>query len=245
MCAKGSEAKMRSPTNARSGKYWVSYVPDIVLTTAVIVLTGGGSYLIRQSEYLGGLHGTGVGQSFLLALGLKPLLILITLVAVILAVTRLLLVPHTFRRMLLRLTFPLVCLCVLLIPVRLPGPGAAMYLQGFGQRMLKRVDVDAIQQWLTTEGAEHAGREYRHDFAPDLPACLVDFHPWLISFSDATPEHGVTVEFRWYARHGESYGLVVGPRSMAIPEEGMIDLPNGLHELRRPIAPGAYVFSRG
>jgi hypothetical protein len=236
---------MAPPEITQSKRHWVLCVPDIVLTIVVIVLAGGGSHFIQQVEYWGGLHSRGVGQSFLLALTLKPLIVLITLVVAFLAVVRLALGPHTLTHIFLRIAFPVICLFALHIPIEQPGPLAAIYLQGFEQRVLKNVDIDAIQQWLTTEGVKHAGREYRHNFPPDLPTCLVEFDPWFILFSQTTPERGVTIEFRWYVSHGENYGLVIGPPSMETPETGVIELPDGFNEFRRPVKSGAYVFARG
>jgi len=150
----------------------------------------------------------GVGQSFPLTLGLKPLIVLLTLAVVApMAVIRLLRGPHTCGHVLLRLAFPVICLTALLIPVRAPRPLAAIYLQGIEQRMLETVDIDAVQQWLTTNGVRYAGREYQDNFPPELPTCLTESHASLILFSDAAPEYGVTIEFRWYAPHGENYGL--------------------------------------
>jgi hypothetical protein len=247
MYAEASEGKMGLPPDRCSRKPWVSYIPDSVLTAVVIGLAGGGSYLIRRAEYLGGLHGMGVGQSFPLTLGLKPLIVFITLALVApVAVIRLRRGPHTCGHVLLRLAFPVVCLMALLIPIRTPGPLAAIYLQGVEQRMLETVDIDAVQQWLMKNGARYAGREYQGSFPPELPTCLTELHPSLILFSGATPEHDVTIEFRWYAPHGENYGLVIGPPSAQIIQEGLISLPgSSFNEFRRPIKPGVYVFTRG
>ncbi|HSW02614.1 MAG TPA: hypothetical protein VLI39_20795 [Sedimentisphaerales bacterium] len=152
----------------------------------------------------------------------------------------------TFSQRFLRLTFPAVCLASLLFPMKVTEPAAAIYLRGFEQRMLKAVDVGAVQQWLTAEGRKHAGRVYRPDFPLELPTCLTEFRPSEILFGDVASERGITIEFRWYAPHGEDYGLVIGPPSMTDSFEIMIRLPDsGLNEFRRPIKPGVYVFARG
>ena len=246
MCGERPESKKERLSNESARRLWLSYVPDSVLTAIVLTLTIGGSYLVWRTEYVGGLHGTGVGRGFLPALGLKPLTVFITLVVIApMAVIRLLIRRHTLGHLLLRLAFPAVCLVALLIPIE-TETGAPVYLQGFGQRMLAKVDIEAIQQWLATDGVKYVGREYRHNFPSDLPGCLTEFHPWLITFSDITSEHGVLIEFRWYAPHGENFGLVIGPPSMESSTDDITWLPDSsMSEFRRPIKPGAYVFARG
>jgi hypothetical protein len=227
--------------------FWLSYVPDSVLTAVVVTLAVGEAYFTHRAEYMGGLRGVGVGEGFLLSFGLWLLIVLITLVVVIpMAVIRLLVRRHSPMQRLLQLAFPAVCLMALLSPIQLGESGAAVYLQGFERRMLARADIEAIQQWLATDGGKYAGREYRQDFLAELPKCLADLHPSVILFSNATAQHGVTVEFRWNAPHGENFGLVVGPPTMEIPKEGSIRLPDSsFNEFRRPIKRGAYVFARG
>jgi hypothetical protein len=219
------------------------YVPDIVLTAVVVALAAGGSYFPDWAEYTGGLRGVGVGCGFLLVLGMRPLIVLVSLVV---AVRWFLAKRHTPSHKLLRLTFPAICLAAILIPIRVSEPAAAAYLRGFERRMLEEVDIDAVQQWLIANGLEYAGREYFSDFPAELPGCLTEFHPWVIRFGDVASEHGITVEFRWLAPHGENFGLIVGPPTMKTPEEGMIRLPDsGFNEFRCPIKLGVYVFARG
>jgi len=179
------------------------FVPDIVLTTLVVILVVGGPHFIRAVEYHGGLHGRGVGQSFLLALALRPLAGLLALLVAMLAVARLLLGPRTLKHAFLRFSFVVICLSTFLIPIQQSEPLAAIYLQGFERRVLTRVDIPAIQQGLMAQGDGYAGQTYREQEG-DLP------------FSPALPGGGAAIEFRWYAPHGENYGLVVGPPAMDI-----------------------------
>lgn len=224
-----------------------SFIPDIVVTSLVVALAACGSCFIYQAEYMGGLHGAGVGQSVLLAPALKPLIVFITsgmvvpMVAIRLFDRRL-----SLGCKLMRLMFPVICLLALLIPIRVLEPAAAIYLRGFERRMLEKVDVGAVQEWLAADGQEHAGRVYRESFPADLPACLTGIRPGELRFSDATSERGLTIEFLWHAPHGENYGLVVGSPSTKSPNEGVI-LPSdrGAAEFRRFIKPGVYVFARG
>jgi len=213
------------------------------LTAVVLVLAAGGSYFIDWAEYMGGLRGLGVGRSFPLVLGMRPVIIVITLVV---ALRWLLARSLVFSQKLLRFSFPAICLAAVLIPSKVSEPAAAAYLRGFEQRMLKHVDIGGVQQWLLAEGQKHTGRVCRPDFPPELPARLTEFRPHEILFSNAAPGYSVTVEFRWYAPHGEEYGLVIGPPSMMDSVETTIRLPDsGLNEFRRPIKPGVYVFARG
>ncbi|MEN6333396.1 MAG: hypothetical protein ABFE01_03990 [Phycisphaerales bacterium] len=242
----GSDEKTEQPDAPSRGR-WLSLIPDTVLTAFVVSLAVGGSYFICQAEYVGGLRGAGVGQSFLLAPALKPLIVFITAAIVVpMVVVRFLDRRLTLGHKLVRLVFPGVCLAVVLVPIKAAGPGAAIYLRGFERRMLEKVDIEAVQRWLVAEGGRHTGRAYRDNFPSELPACLTEFRPDEILFSDAAFERGITIEFRWHSPHGENYGLIVGPSSMEAPEESMIPLPDsGLNEFRRPIKPGAYVFARG
>lgn len=218
-------------------------VPDTILTAVALVLATGGSYFIDWAEYTGGLRSLGVGRSFPLVLGMRPVIIVITLVV---ALRWLLARSLVLSQRLLRFSFPAICLVATLLPIKASEPMAAIYLRGFEQRMLKAVDVGAVQQWLTAEGRKHAGRVYRPDFPLELPTCLTEFRPSDILFGDVASERGITIEFRWYAPHGEDYGLVIGPPSMTDSFENMIRLPDsGLNEFRRPIKPGVYVFARG
>jgi len=247
MRAGGSDEKKEQPPDESPRGRWSSLIPDTVLTAFVVSLAVGGSYFIYQAEYVGGLRGAGVGQSFLLAPALKPLIVFITAAIVVpMVVVRFLDRRLTLGHKLVRLVFPAVCLAAIFIPIKAAGPGAAIYLRGFERRMLEKVDIEAIQQWLATEGEKHTGRVYRNSFPSELPVCLTEFRPDEILFSDAASEQGMTIEFRWHAPRGENYGLVVGPSSMDAPEEDTISLPDGaFNEFRRPIKPGAYVFARG
>ncbi|MGE5293560.1 MAG: hypothetical protein ACM3VT_01900 [Solirubrobacterales bacterium] len=225
----------------------LSLIPDLTLTLFVVALIAWGSHFIYQAEYVGGLQGAGVGQSLLLAPELKPLIVFITLgIVVPITVIRLLKKRVSLTHRLLRLAFPAVCVAALFAPVRVLGPEAAVYLRGFERRMLEKVDIDAVQRWLAAEGERHAGRTYQDDFPSELPVCLTEFEPGEILFSDIAAGGGMVIEFRWYAPHGENYGLVVGPPSMESPAESVIPLPDSdFNEFRRPIKPGAYVFARG
>lgn len=247
MCADGLEKMVESRMKRRPGGQWASYIPDIILTGIVVSLVVGGSHLVYWTPYWSGLRGAGTGWSFVLDMGLKSLIASITLAVIIpMAVIRLLVRRHRLGHIFLRLAFPVICLAALLIPIKAPVLTVAPYLQGLEQRMLKKVNINAVQQWLASEGLQYAGREYRGSFPRELPACLTEFHPDAMLFSDATPEPGVTIEFRWYAPHGENFGLVVGSPFMTGPQEGSIRLPDSsLYEWRRPIKPGAYVFARG
>jgi hypothetical protein len=137
---------------------------------------------------------------------------------------------------------PVICYCAF----EYTAPLAPVFLEGFEQWVLQEADIETIQQWLTSEGAEHAGQHYNAEEAlsKGLPECLVEINPKIISFSDSASKNGPSVELIWFLFMDE-YGLIVGPATMETPEEGYIELRKDYYEFRRPVKPGAYVFIRG
>ena len=152
--------------------------------------------------------------------------------------------------MLVRFLFKLVL--ILLGPVIvfcafvLSGPGAAVFLKGFEQWVLHETNIDAIQTWLANEGANYVERRYnlKEGFPEELPECLVDLNPALISFGKSASQNGPSVEIIWRL-FMDDYGLIIGSPEMETTEKGRIKLSGSTYEFRRPVKPGAYVFIRG
>jgi len=223
-----------------------SYTLDIALVGAVIILVGGGSCLTYWTEYLGGRVNEPY-QGFIIGFGLMLPMVLMTLIVGISEFVRLFPWPSTFRHQLLRLTFLLLPSVVFFASFATTTPLAPIFLAGFEQWTAQEVDIDAIQQWLSTEDPQLEGRSdsARELTAKELPSCVAALAPLNVSFRNAGPQGETTVELLWPSGFSDVHGLIVGPRTMETPEAGMIKLPDGRNEFRRPIRPGVYVFSRG
>jgi len=221
----------------------------IILIIILAVMAIGGSILARRFEYVAGTRNDayysvvyGFGLSVMLFLLMAP----IAVVASILALISLVLQHRNFGQILLKLALtlfgPIICYCAFEYTV----PLAPVFLEGFEKWVLQEADIEAIQQWLASEGAKHAGQHYSvKDGSPEeLPECLIKLDAMSISFSDSVSDNGPSVEIIWFHLM-DDYGLIVGPPTMETPEEGHIKLRKDYYEFRRPIKPGAYVFSRG
>jgi len=101
MHAEESEPRKRSDGPVRTCRR--ACVSDTILTAVALVLATGGSYFIDWAEYTGGLRSLGVGRSFPLVLGMRPVIIVITLVV---ALRWLLAKSLVLSQRLLRFSFP-------------------------------------------------------------------------------------------------------------------------------------------
>jgi hypothetical protein len=155
--------------------------------------------------------------------------------------------PHTLARITLGLVSIAAPACAWFFATTHTIPAAPVFLRGFARWTARNADIAVIQQWLSTDGPafadEHADQSYRYDFPAEYPECLVELEPKYIRF-ERTAEGDLTVQLEWGG--GMSiWGIVVGPPTMKTPETGAIELGFGETEFRRPVGPGAYVFSRG
>jgi hypothetical protein len=125
-------------------------------------------------------------------------------------------------------------------------PLSPVFLKGFEQWVLQETDIDAIQTWLTSEGAKYTGQVYssKEGFPEDLPECLVNLNPKLISFKHSVTQHELIITITWLL-FMDDYGLIIGSPEMETPKKGRIKLNRSTYEFRRPVKPGAYVFIRG
>ncbi|MHC4464395.1 MAG: hypothetical protein ACYS30_23645 [Planctomycetota bacterium] len=223
----------------------------IVLFIVLTVLAIGGSVLTHRIEYVAGTRNDthySVVYGFGLSLMLFFIIAQLAVVASLLAIINLVLVlrHRNVGQILLKLALiplgPVICYCAF----EYTAPLAPVFLEGFEQWVLQEVDIEDIQQWLTSEGVKHTGQQYNAEEAlsKGLPEYLVEINPKIISFSDSSSKNGPRVELIWFMFMDE-YGLIVGPATMEMPEEGHIELRKDYYEFRRPVKPGAYVFSRG
>ncbi|MHC4426201.1 MAG: hypothetical protein ACYSYV_08900 [Planctomycetota bacterium] len=238
---------MAAITKIPSGNRVLS-IAYIILIIGLAVLAIGGSFLTHRFEYVAGTRNDaeysvvyGFGLSVMLFLLMAP----IAGIASILALISLVLRHHNVGRILLKLALillgPIICYGAFEYTV----PLSPVFLKGLEQWVLQEADVDAIQTWLASEGAKHAGQQYYQEgFPEELPECLVELNPTLISFSGSVSKNGPSVEIIW-PFFVDVCGLIVGPPTMETPEEGRIKLHRAYYEFRRPVKPGAYVFIRG
>lgn len=224
-------------------------VAYIIVITGLTVLAIGGSIIIHRFEYLAGTRND-AHYSFVYGFGLSvilfPLMAFIAVFASILALFSLLLRHGSLGQILLKLALILlgpVIVCCAFVYIT---PLSPVFLEGFEQWVLQETDIDAIQTWLASEGANHAEQSYSAEdgFPEELPECLVKLHPRYMVFGDSDSQDGPNVEIVWFFVMDEC-GLIVGPPSMETPEKGRIKLRKDYYEFRRPVKPGAYVFIRG
>jgi len=220
----------------------------IIVIIVLAVLAIGGSILTHRLEYVAGTRNDAhysVVYGFGLSVILFPLMVLIAVFASILALVSLLLRHGSLGRILLKLVLILlgpVIVCCAFVYIT---PLSPVFLEGFEQWVLQETDIDAIQTWLASEGANHAGQSYSTEdgFPEELPECLVKLHPRYMVFGDSDSQDGPNVEIVWFFVM-DDYGLIVGSPAMETPEEECIKL-DAYYEFRRPVKPGAYVFIRG
>jgi hypothetical protein len=109
------------------------------------------------------------------------------------------------------------------------------------------VDIESVQQWLTTEGHKYkghnsGGREY--NFPKELPPSFTEFKPQYTVFYDSAAQGGPYVKFEWGGPPAH-WGFIVGLPTMPMPEKGYIELTPTLAEQRYPIKPGVYIVVEG
>jgi len=215
-----------------------------MLAGAVILLVCGGSYLTYRAEYLGGASNE-PNQGMILFFPFLVPMLLATFIAFICYLARLFPSPPTLGHWLVRLVFLLFPPTVLFGSFALTTPLADVFLKGFEQWVTREADIDAIQEWLASDGHRFAGQTFHlepyTDAPEDLPPCLTALRPSALSFSDGEAEGEMSVKLWWPCGFGETYGLIIGPPTMHTRETGTIEVREDRNELRRPIRPGVYV----
>jgi hypothetical protein len=117
-----------------------------------------------------------------------------------------------------------------------------MFVRGFRRYAERRVDVEAIRDWLDAYEAD--GRDGEHDSVDrqlaksEQPACIAKLAP---KFATVLSERGERSKVRllWGGGFIGHWGVMVGPIDMPTPPS---DTSKG-REQRYPLSPGAYVWS--
>ena len=230
-------------------KLKVTSILYLLFIIMLLVMAVGGSFLIRRYSYLAGLHHSDEYiKSIPIAIYLLPLLVILTLSSSLIAFVGLFFTNGKISKILCQL------LMILLGPAIIFGifictpPGAATYLKGFKQYILKEVDIEAVQTWLATKGSIYARQEYYPDYGKDypeeLPSNLTKLHPSAIFISDSVAENGPVINLSWpFGMDGCE--LIIGPPDMKIPKRTLTETDQGIKEFTRIIKPGAYISIRG
>jgi hypothetical protein len=119
-------------------------------------------------------------------------------------------------------------------------------LRGYEKWVEKKIDIEAIRQWLIALPPEYSGQYYfdAKDFPKELPLAITNLDPYHMNLSEF--KNGQRqVEFEWGRALGH-WGIRIGLEGMETPkEEECIKFSESEWEYRRPIQPGVYIFDRG
>lgn len=222
----------------------------IVSIIVLTILAIGGTILIHRFEYVAGTKNDvhmsmvyGFGLSLIFFFVMIPIATCSLILAVFNLVHRHSNLSQILSKLVLLILVPVIVICTFLYTI----PLSPIFLKGFEQWILKEADIDAIQIWLASEGAKHAGKQYnaRDGLSEKLPECLVNLKPKIISFKNYASRNGPSVEITWFF-FMDDYGLIIGSPEMETPKKGRIKLTDrSAYEFRRPVKKGAYVFIRG
>jgi len=117
-----------------------------------------------------------------------------------------------------------------------------MFVRGFRRYAERRVDVEAIRDWLDAYDADPRDGEYdsvdRRLAKSEQPACVAKLAP---KFVTVLSERGESLKVRllWGGGFIGHWGVVVGSRDMPMPPSD----PRRFDEQRYPLSPGAYIWS--
>jgi hypothetical protein len=139
------------------------------------------------------------------------------------------------RNVTARLGLTLTVLLGSIIALMIAQPAPSIFLAGFERWASMNVDVQAIRQWLVTDGSKYAGNSYV-ELPNGFPKCLVSPNPRLIKF-DAARQDGMIVQLIWSMNWTGSWAVVIGPPTMEEPQVDVIEA--------RSLRPGVYVVDRG
>jgi hypothetical protein len=222
------------------------YKHHLAVMGVFVAVALGGACLAYAATYVGGLFNN-LLVGFAVAVVFMSLLALLTLFFVVHGFFLLFKRPRSLRHAARRLPLVMMPLLAFVAAFLICTPLSPIFLRGLKVWTLRNVDIEAVQQWLATDGPAIAERDadqwYRHDFPDDYPKCLVEFKPQYIWFN-RTPDGQLTVEFEWGGGLGH-WGVIVGPRTMPTPKAGCVETGGSEVEFRRPVRPGVYVISRG
>ena len=230
--------------HADTGAKKISYRFDLIFILVFLVFSIGGAFYIYYLEYADGLKNR-FGLSILPCFCYTAIGLLVLLFCSIRFLIRVCLPPLALSHILIKIAFGAVPFVIFFGGWKMTIPAAPVFLKGFEKWALKEVDMNAIQQWLATEGQRYKGQYYySEDFPSEFPACLTKFKPQVILFENSELDGSLYIEFR--CGGGIDYwGLRIGPPSMKTPEEGVLKISKSYYEYRRPIAPGVCIFDGG
>ncbi len=220
-----------------SRRWFLRYKAEAVFLGLLAAAVIGGAFYIRHAEYVGGTENLGF-KGFVAFMQIYGVLALTNLGYILWTIIQLFRALYTGRRALPYVAFliapPIILVAGWMITVPLSRP----FLRGFERWVLREVDIDAIQQWVATEGHKYSFMGGSTELAlggqvPDSFAPFRDKHIW---FPDPASEGGVRVNLRM-GNTARDWGLVAGLPDMPMPKEG---LSEGV--FRRPIKPGVYIY---
>jgi hypothetical protein len=227
----------------------INYKLDIIIIGAIIVVSIIETVHTDMIFYNAGLV-NGIGFK---AVPYGLLYELLKIVIVIVAITRLSFHLKSGRRSkkysITALASVLIFIGSWIFTFAFDQPGSVYHLRGFKKWVAKNVDVDAVQTWGMSQGAEKYFKNkpsmyFKADFPEVLPDFIRNFGPDVIIFRAGESDEAKQIVIEWSALD-TSWGIVVGSPAMKTKQEGMIRHPKYQYEFRYPVMPGIFVFTEG
>ena len=195
------------------------YRRHLIVVAIFVALAVVGSCIYCYQEYVWGTRHD-YGTAMQAKLSLSAFLWFVGLPLALCGLVRIFFPPRTVRRVAFKLMLtaaPLLCAVGLTaVCVR---AGSWNYIRGFQQWAMNNVDVEAIQQWLASEGRQLADQDGvdRVNFPDERrhPKCLVELKPEWFELRK-TPAGELTIDFLW-GKPFRRYDLIVGPVTMELP----------------------------
>ncbi|MBM4025899.1 MAG: hypothetical protein FJ280_10920 [Planctomycetes bacterium] len=154
----------RSGQDAFSGEWFIRYLLDAVLLAILMLMAVGVALYLDAGDYLGDWNQE-LGAGLLVCLLLCPMLAVVTLALVIYAGIRVFLRPRTWGHALVRLTFLLAHVVVLLVCLDTISSTTTALVGSFRQSSAR---LDPTVAWRGLEGRDLSGPPSgAHDGPPD------------------------------------------------------------------------------
>lgn len=225
----------------------IAYKSLFALSAAVIIFTAVEHVHTYVTEYFDGLRNDPSFLPIFLFAGYELLkLVLLIGAAVVLIVSVCYGKLHLNKDKIVAILF----LCALITFLGywyVRPPGAVIYLQGLKKWVERKVDTNAIQNWLLTADSKYWDQrlvcDIRKGFPAELPDSLVGFDPKFIWFEHSEFDGSKTIKFSWGGGLAH-WGFVVGEPGMKMPGRGKVDMSDSDIEFRRIVKGGVYVFFR-
>ena len=226
-----------------------SYPLEFILIATTFIITAVQKTCFSNLSYKGGLinnHFYVIEGLFwsLLLLGLLIAVLSIALISLITVIIKARKIKMVNRSKILLLLLPFLISIFFFIHTSLQRPGAIDFLQGYDKWVQKEVDIPTIQKWLASLDMTYSGRRYfKNPLPQNLPEAITKLKPQYMYFSEFDAGKR-SVEFEWGGPLGH-WGIKIGLPGMETPEDGHIEITEGLWEFRHPIQSGVYIFDRG